>query len=62
MTINRTAQRAQSFKEWLDAKSEMYSRLCGEEFTHKEVLLANVGAVIFIIILGVAGWLEGGAS
>ncbi len=61
LTINRTVQRALAIQTWLNAKSETFTAMCGEEFTHKEVLLANIGAVIFIIILGVAGWLGGGA-
>jgi hypothetical protein len=61
LTINRTVQRALAIQAWLNAKSETFTAMCGEEFTHKEVLLANIGAVIFFIILGVAGKLEGGA-
>ena len=60
-TINRNAQRAFTLQEWWNAKSETFSQLCGEEFTHKEVALAHVGTVAFILLLGVAGWLEGGA-
>ena len=51
-----------NWKAWLSAKSETFSSLCGEDFTHREVLLANLVAVAFIIIIGVAGWLEGGAA
>lgn len=48
-------------KKWLNAKSETFSVLCGESFTHKEVVLTHVGLVVFFIILGVAGAMEGGA-
>ena len=46
---------------WLGAKSETFSRLCGEDFTRKEVLLANLGFVAFILLLGIIGSMEGGA-
>ena len=48
-------------KVWLNAKSKTFSALCGEDFTHKEVLLAHAACMLLIVICGVAGWLEGGA-
>ena len=48
-------------KAWLNAKSETFSALCGEKFTHKEVLLAHAACVLLIVVCGVAEWLEGGA-
>lgn len=48
-------------KVWLGAKSKTFSALCGEDFTHKEVLLANAACVLLIVACGVAEWLEGGA-
>lgn len=48
-------------KVWLGAKSKTFSALCGEEFTHKEVLLAHAACVLFIVVCGVAEWLKGGA-
>ena len=48
-------------KVWLNAKSKTFSALCGEDFTHKEVLLAHAACVLLIVACGVAGWLEGGA-
>lgn len=48
-------------KAWLGAKSKTFSALCGEEFTHKEVLLANAACVLLIVVCGVAEWLGGGA-
>ena len=48
-------------KMWLGAKSKTFSSLCGEDFTHKEVLLAHAACMLLIVICGVAGWLEGGA-
>ena len=48
-------------KAWLNAKSETFSALCGEKFTHKEVLLAHAACVLLIVACGVAEWLGGGA-
>ena len=48
-------------KAWLGAKSDTFSALCGEDFTHKEVLLAHAACMLLIVICGVAEWLEGGA-
>lgn len=71
-TTLRTAQRADAHKEWADAKrkkvkawlnaeSKTFSALCGEQFTHKEVLLAQLSIVGLLLACGVAEWLEGGA-
>ncbi len=48
-------------KAWLSAKSPSFSALAGEDFTHKEVLLAHAACVLLIVACGVAEWLEGGA-
>lgn len=48
-------------KVWLGAKSKTFSALCGEDFTHKEVLLAHAACVLLIVVCGVAEWLGGGA-
>ena len=53
-------------RQWWDSRSETFSRLCateeGETFTHGQVVLANMGLLLFLVVLGVAGWLEGGAA
>ena len=59
--LNRTAQRAFAIKEWLEAKSAVFSRLCGEDFTRKEVLLALLYTTGLLLTVGIAGTLEGGA-
>lgn len=46
--------------KWLDGKSETFSALCGETFTRREVLLTAAACMGLVLILGVAGWLEGG--
>ncbi len=47
-------------KQWLSQKSETFSAICGETFTHGEVLLTHLGFVAVVILLLVAEWLEGG--
>lgn len=33
----------------LNSKNEMFSALCGEDFTNKEVILSNLAAVALVI-------------
>lgn len=47
---------------WLNAKSPLFSRLCGEDFTRKEVVCAHIGCILFIILLGIIGTLEEGGA
>lgn len=71
-TTLRTAQRSftlkdwasekrSKFSQWLNSESETFSRLCGERFTHKEVVLTHLFFVVFLAARIVAEWLEGGA-
>ena len=63
---SQVAAAVENLKQWWNAKSETFTQLCatekGETFTHGQVVLANLGVVLFLLILGVAGWLEGGAA
>ena len=49
----------QRANQWWGSKSETFSQLCateeGETFTHGQVVLANVGVLLFLIVLGMAG-------
>lgn len=47
-------------KMWLGAKSKTFSALCGEDITHKEVIIAHAALMLLIVVCGVAAWLEGG--
>lgn len=48
---------------WLNAKSETFSMLCGETFTHGEVIVAHLAVAGLFLACGLAEWLEkGGAS
>ena len=71
-TVLRYAQRAFSLREWtnvkrneftkwLNSESEIFTLLCGECFTHREVLLMHTYLVAMLTACGVAEWLEGGA-
>ena len=51
-------------RNWWHAKSQTFTALCGsegEEYTHGDVVKSHLCVLLFVIILGVAGWLEGGA-
>ena len=61
LTINRTARRTLTIREWLGRKNESFSTLCGEEFTNQHVLLAQLYCIALIALCCVAEWLEGGA-
>lgn len=47
-------------KMWLGAQSKTFSALCGEDITHKEVIIAHAALMLLIVVCGVAAWLEGG--
>lgn len=71
-TTLRTAQRSftlkdwasekrNKFSQWFNGESATFSRLCGERFTHKEVVYAHLFLVVLLAACCVAEWLEGGA-
>ena len=50
-------------KVWLSAKSETFTALCGTEgdvFTHGDVVKAQLYLLGVLVLMCVAGWLEGG--
>ncbi len=57
--VERTAE---NLKSWLNSRSSRVSALAGEQFTHGEVLKAAAYGLAFLLLLGVAGWLEGGGA
>lgn len=40
-----------SLRNWLNERSETFSKLCGEDFTHKEVLLCNALLIILMLAM-----------
>lgn len=47
------------FKEWMNAESKSFSIICGERFSHKEVVLMHVYVIGLFIIVGIAGMIGG---
>ena len=58
-----TMSAASAISEWLNAESASFTALCGEKFTHAEVIMTAVGtvAVLYVSALAVvvASWLAG---
>lgn len=46
--------RLAGLRNWWNEKSEMWSRLCGDEYTHGEVVVVNVIAVLMMLVVGLA--------
>ena len=51
---------------WLDSESKSFTALCGESFTHAEVIITAIGtmAILYLAIIGtwIANWLAGGVA
>lgn len=45
---------------WLHAPAPLHSRMAGETFTRLQILACYAGAVLFLVILGLVGSMEGG--
>lgn len=62
----KTIKKVSSIKEWLDAESVSFTSLCGEQFSHREVLVTMLvccGLIPAICaMVKVALWLVGGAA
>ena len=55
----------QQVRAWSRRKSETFTALCGTEgdvFTHGDVVRAHLYLVAVLLMMCVAGWLEGGAA
>ena len=53
---------AECVRRWFSAKSETFTRLCGEEFTRGEVVAVNAGVLVTLALTGVITYIaEGGA-
>ena len=55
-----------AIQAWLSAESKSFTAMCGESFTHAEVIMTALGtaAIIYCAVIGVwiANWLVGGAA
>lgn len=48
-------------RAWLLRPSRLWTRITGEAFTRLQVLACYAGALLFLVILGLVGSMEGGA-
>lgn len=46
---------------WLRATAPLHSRVAGEAFTRLQVLACYAGVLLFLVVLGLVGSMEGGA-
>ena len=42
-------------KEWMGRNNMTFSSIAGETFTNAQVVYTNLGLVVFLIVLGIAG-------
>ncbi len=45
----------EKLKNWMGKNNMTFSAIAGETFTNAEVLYTHVGAVVFLIVLGMIG-------
>lgn len=66
MEKQETMSIAAAITGWLDSESVSFTAICGDSFTHAEVIITAIGtmAVIWMVIVGtwLANWLAGGAA
>ena len=64
MKKQETISIAAAVDDWLHAESKSFTALCGESFTHAEVIMTAIGpaAVLYVsaVAVVVASWLAGG--
>ena len=66
MEKQATMSAGAALRAWLSAESKSFTALCGESFTHAEVIITALGTMAIIYLAGVAtwiaNWLAGGAA
>lgn len=50
LQLQRSTKRTFNLKEWLNAKSVVFSRMIEEPITHLQVILVNLLFIVFAII------------
>lgn len=45
----------EKIKEWMDRNNMTFSAIAGETFTNAQVVYTHVGAVVFLIVIGLIG-------
>ena len=41
--------------DWMGRNNMTFSAICGETFTNAEVVYTHIGAVVFLIVIGLVG-------
>ena len=62
----RTMSWSEAIGEWLDMESKSFTALCGESFTHAEVIVTGFLSLCLVptvcLCVYIASWLAGGAA
>lgn len=58
---NWSKELGRNLVKWLATRNEPFTAIAGEKVTNKHVLLAHLYMVALVVVMMVAGWLEGGA-
>ena len=45
----------EKIKEWMGRNNMTFSAITGETFTNADVVYTQIGLVVFLIVLGIAG-------
>ena len=45
----------EKFQKWMRKNNMAFSAIAGETFTNAEVVYTHVGAVVFLMVLGIIG-------
>lgn len=51
----KTLEKSSAIGAWLDSESESFTALCGESFTHREVLQTAAGTLALMAAVAVGG-------
>ena len=49
---------SKKFNDWMSRKNNWFAAIGGETFTNAEVVYPQLGLIVFLIILGLAGSIE----
>ena len=48
----------EKIKEWMSRNNMTFSAIAGETITNAEVVYTHIGLVVFLMVLGIIGWLD----
>lgn len=49
---------SKAFSEWLSSESGLFTLLCGESFTHRDVAIGCLCVVVLLLCISVAGTID----